>query len=230
MRSPHAVLDPSAVPTPIMHGMAGALANTLSIAMLYPLDQIRTLQQAASSAPSRSGTSSLQLLSPKNIPLLYQGIGSSVEALLVSYFCVRLGLTSGNQVDPIPEFQGPEVLLGAVSARIVEKGGRRGINLSNTSLKAKTISLSFPGETRTYDIALKPGKHRTVSIKGENQRKKEVYLLSEIGEQKTLSLNWTTLPAFEERDMLMTPQRQSRRLKSAKKVVSPGFVSSSEIR
>ncbi|KAF4656375.1 hypothetical protein FOL46_007852 [Perkinsus olseni] len=86
MRSPHAVLDPSAVPTPIMHGMAGALANTLSIAILYPLDQIRTLQQAASSAPSRSGTSSLQLLSPKNIPLLYQGIGSSVEALLVSYF------------------------------------------------------------------------------------------------------------------------------------------------
>ncbi|KAF4668724.1 hypothetical protein FOL47_002899 [Perkinsus chesapeaki] len=77
-------LDASAIPTPLMHGIAGALANTLSIVLLYPLDQIRTIQQAASSR--NSGVSLSHLLSLRNIPSLYQGIGASVEALLVSYF------------------------------------------------------------------------------------------------------------------------------------------------
>ncbi|KAF4699578.1 hypothetical protein FOZ62_014304 [Perkinsus olseni] len=129
-----------------------------------------------------------------------------------------------------PEFEGAEVLLGAVSARLVEKGGIRGLRLTNNSSKSKTIFFSYSGETRTFDITLEPNRTRVFKVKPEHQQKKEVHLVSEIGEQKVLPLVWKTLPVLEENTAPMTPLRQSRRLKSAKKVASPGFVSSTEIR
>ncbi|EER20702.1 conserved hypothetical protein [Perkinsus marinus ATCC 50983] len=83
MKSPPSI---STVPSPMMHGVAGALASTMSIVILYPIDQIRTLQQAASSSSQNGSILLSQLLSLKTLPSLYKGIGSSVEAMLVSYF------------------------------------------------------------------------------------------------------------------------------------------------